>query len=197
MGFAVFLEPKGELRESILKWKTKVSKIMPNQPYCSHPPHCTLFHSEVRCEEKALAQLKSILPQTLPFELKVQGAEIFWEDVATGGHTLYLSITTDQKLNDLQLNVAKSLKNVIHTTGVPAFVKNNPVLKKSFENYGFPFTGPHWIPHLSIASVRAEKSHALITEFQSWQPKYMLKVNELSCWRVDGDDHLLIEKYRL
>ena len=196
MGLAVFLEPRGELHDAILRWKTKVSKIMPEEPYCSHPPHCTLFHTEVKFEKKALARLKNILAKTEPFELEVHGTEIFWEDVLTGGHTLYLRITSDRKLNDLQLNVAKSLKNLIHKTSLPALLKNNPVLKKSFENYGSPFIGDHWIPHLSIASMRTEKSHPLISEFQSWQPKYNLKVNELSFWRVNGNDHLLIERFR-
>ena len=196
MGLAVFLEPNGELHEVILRWKTKVSKILPEQPYCSHPAHCTLFHSEVKFEEKALVHLKNILAKTEPFELKVQGTEIFWEDLSTGGHTLYLRIMSDQKLNDLQFNIAKSLKGFIQKTIIPDFLNNNTVLIKSFENYGFPFIGDHWIPHLSIASLRTEKSHSLITEFQSWQPKFILKVNELSFWRVNGNDHLLIERFK-
>jgi len=196
MGFAVFLEPGGNLREAILGWKTKVSRLLPDQPFCSHPPHCTLVHTEVISEGTAFVQLRSILPQIPPFKVLVDQVGIFWNDDATGGHTLYLRITPDPKLNELQMYVAESLKNIVHPTRVPAFVKNDPVSKNSYENYGYPFAGPHWIPHLSIASLRVEMSHPLIAEFLSWQPGYMLKVNELSCWSVDVDDHVLIGKHR-
>ena len=38
--------------------------------------------------------------------------------------------------------------------------------KESFDKYGFPFVGSHWIPHLSIASVKGG-GKKIINEFKS------------------------------
>ena len=175
----------------------KISKFMPNQAYCSHPPHCTLIHTKIRNEEKALNELDNILCQKVSFELKVIETGIFWNDIATGGHTLYLKIKSDKKLYDLQLSVAKSLKCIIKKSNNPNYIMKNDVLKESFDNYGFPFIGSHWIPHLTIASLEVDKINPIITDFQSWQPNCILKVNNLSCWRVNGDDHQKLKNYKL
>jgi len=195
--FAVFIEPKGKLREDILDWKKKISEFLPDQPYCSHPPHCTLLHTKVRNKDKALTKMDQIVTNIAPFKLKVHDVGIFWKDFATGGHTLFLRISTNKKLYNLQLKIAKAFTGLIDSTNFPQFVKNNTILKKSFKNYGFPFVGSHWIPHLTIASLRLEKSHSIISEFQSWQPKYTLNVDELSCWNVSDEKHTLIKKYKL
>lgn len=197
MTFAVFIEPKGELRKEILDWKKKISNFLPDQPYCSHPPHCTLLNTKVRNEDKALSKMDEIVPYITPFKLKIKEVGIFWEDFATGGHTLFLRISTNKKLHNLQLKIAKTFIDLIDSTNVPQFVKNNTILRTSFKNYGFPFVGEHWLPHLTLASLRIEKSHSLISEFQSWEPKYTLNVNELSCWHVSDEKHTLLRKYKL
>ena len=100
-------------------------------------------------------------------------------------------------LNDLQILVAESLSSLVHPNRAPSFVEKDPLLKKSFEKYGFPFAGLHWIPHLSIASLKTARNHPLISEFQSWEPEFEIKVDEMSCWRVGNDEHILIGKLKL
>ena len=44
---AAFIVPQDEIRKKILNLKKKVKKIYGEQPYLSHPPHCTLFTMNV------------------------------------------------------------------------------------------------------------------------------------------------------
>ena len=62
-----------------------------------------------------------------------------------------------------------------------------------FEKYGFPFVGHHWIPHFSVSSLQTEKSHPIIEDFLSTTIQYHFKANQISLWRVDEDEHTLLE----
>ena len=89
MGFVVFVEPTGDLKEDILMWKDKVSQHLSTQPYCSHPPHCTLIHSEIEQEAKAVEDIGNALTNVACFSASINETAIFFNDFATGGHTLF------------------------------------------------------------------------------------------------------------
>jgi len=194
---AIFIEPQGELKTSLLTWKKKVEEKLPGQPYCAHPPHCTLMHTNVRHEDlvdNIICQARSSLSA---FKVQVSGTGVFWDDAATDGHTLYLKISTSSELSGAQLRLAEAIRPAVLEKEAPLFVKNDPHLNNSYKKYCFPFVGSHWIPHFSIASLRTERSHPLITEFLSWQPVYEFTVGELTLWRVESDTHTLLGSYSL
>ena len=198
MGFAVFIEPEGELRNNILKWKKMVEAKFPNQSYCSHPPHSTLIYVNIKQEEMALVAVGKALVGLPAFNNKIVEADVFWNDSATGGgHTLYWKIQSNQILFDLQRQVAESLHPFISNNPEPKFVKKLPLLKNSFDRYGFPFIGNHWIPHMTIASLKTGQNDPLIDEFLEQSCEFELDVTEVSCWRVENDQHICIKKYRL
>ena len=133
MGFAVFIEPEGELRNNILKWKKMVEVKFPNQSYCSHPPHSTLIYVNIKQEEMALVAVGKALVGLPAFNNKIVEADVFWNDSATGGgHTLYWKIQSNQILFDLQRQVAESLHPFISNNPEPKFIKKLPLLKNSF-----------------------------------------------------------------
>lgn len=194
---AIFIEPQAKLKTSLSLWKKKVEESLPGQPYCSHPPHCTLIHANVMSEDLIDQKICQTQASLSAPQVQVSGTDVFWDDAATGGHTLYLKITPKSELLDLQLRLAKAIRSEVLSKEVPAFVKNNSNLKNSYDQYGFPFVGSHWIPHFSIASLRTERSHPLITEFLRWQPVYEFTLGELSLWRIESDEHTLIKNYEL
>ena len=73
MGFAVFIEPEGELRTNILRWKEMVEMKYPNQTYCLHPPHSTLIHVNVKQEEIAIGAVGEILKDFTAFNSITSG----------------------------------------------------------------------------------------------------------------------------
>ena len=198
MGIAIFIEPQGELKTNLLMWKAKVEENLPGQFYCSHPPHSTLIHVNVKHEAMAIEIIGKSLQYFSAFINKVIETGIFWEDSATGGgHTLFWKIHPNQLLFDLQTQVAEALSPLLANNTAPEFVKNDPVLKESFDRYGYPFIGVHWIPHMTIASLQTRRDHPLIEEFLKQTGKYGMDVNEVSCWRVENDQHFCLIRQKL
>jgi len=68
MGFAVFLEPQEELSSAIKAWKKMIELNLPDQPYCLHPPHCTLIHVDVSNEQIAAIKIKKAAKKSGFFE---------------------------------------------------------------------------------------------------------------------------------
>ena len=198
MGFAVFIEPEGELRTNILRWKEMVGAKYPNQSYCLHPPHSTLIHVNVKREEMAIRAVGEILKDINSFKNRIAETDVFWNDSATGGgHTLFWKIQSNKMLFDLQKQVAESLFPFLSSNSEPKFVKNSPLLKNSFDRYGSPFIGDHWIPHLTIASLKTGQNDQLIREFLDQSCEFEQNVTEVSCWRVSNDLHNCLKKYKL
>jgi 2'-5' RNA ligase len=198
MGFAVFIEPEGELKSNILRWKEMVKDKYPYQSYCLHPPHSTLIHVNVKQEEMVIVAVGEILKDITSFKNRIRETDVFWNDSATGGgHTLFWKIQSNQILFDLQRRVAESLNPFLSSNPEPTFVKNSSLLKNSFDRYGFPFIGNHWIPHLTIASLKTGQNDPLIEDFLEQSCEFELDVTEVSCWRVENDQHHCLEKYKL
>lgn len=198
MGLGVFIEPRDELKTNILSWKDRVMQELSYQPYCSHPPHSTLIHTNVTQEAKAQEETRKALNSFPAFGIETDGSYVFLDDRATGGgHTLIWKIRQIKELNELQLLVAEALKPLLAENSVPAYVKANPLLRESFALYGFPFIGSHWIPHMTIASLKTEDSHPLIEAFLCQSETFPMEVNEVSCWRIENDQHILLERITL
>jgi len=198
MGLAIFIEPHGGLKENILIWKAMVEAKFPDQPYCSHPPHSTLIHVNIQQEKMALEAISKMLKGFTAFKSKIVGNDVFWNDKAAGGgHTLYWKFKSNRILYDLQKQLAEALQPFIAVNPEPQFVNDNTLLKKSFDRYGSPFIGSHWIPHMTIASLQTRRDHPLIEEFLKQTGKYGMDVNEVSCWRVENDQHFCLIRQKL
>jgi 2'-5' RNA ligase len=168
------------------------------QPYCSHPPHCTLIHANVTQEAQAVEGIHEALGSFSAFRIEVAETGVFWEDGATGGgHTLFWRIKPTPALYKLQARVAEALRSLLAENKVAKFVKTNPVLRESFERYGFPFIGSHWIPHLTIASLQTARDHPLIEAFLKQTSTFEMDVTEVSCWRVESEQHTCLNVFKL
>ena len=149
-------------------------------------------------EALAIEGINKALNSFSAFRIEVAGTDVFWEDVSTGGgHTLFWRIKPTQSLLALQAGVAETLRPLLVEKTASDFVKVNPLSKESFERYGFPFIGAHWIPHLTIASLQTERDHPLIGAFLNQTESYELNVTEVSCWRVDNNQHTCLNRCKL
>ena len=193
MSLAVFLLPKGDFALELFYWKERIKKELPNQPYTIHPPHMTLINIDVKTENGGLAAISSLSSSTHPIQITVNKTGSFWDDVATGGHTLYFGIEKNDILNALQKSLALALQEVRQILPPPNYLKDNKQLLGSYDKYGFPFIGDHWIPHFSISSLLTYKTHPIIEEFLAMPKQYHFTVNQITLWRVEDDKHTLLE----
>jgi hypothetical protein len=97
---------------------------------------------------------------------------------------------------DLQRDLAESLLMIIQK---PIFYNNQweGKYKESYERYGFPFVGSHWIPHLTIASVKNE-GKKLFDEIKTTTIKLNQKESSgnLALFKIIGDSHQLIHTWQ-
>ena len=192
-----FFKPKCLItkRNFFLEKEVKISGI--DSKYNNHPPHSTVINVDVRNYHSAIIDIKKSIKGFEPFEIIIDNKSVFWDDELTNGHTLYFGIKKNTNLLSFQKLIAESLKVHKIKSTAPHFIKNNQLLYDSFENYGFPFIGSHWIPHFTIASLKTSKADKLIQKFLTNVRLEKMPVNSFSIWIIKGEQHKEIEKVNL
>ena len=189
MSFAVFLQPLGALELEIENWKNKVEKVYPNQPFTCHPPHLTLINLEVINEIASIETIIKQIENIKPFKIQINSTAVFWNDELTGGHTLHFEVNKNSELYRLQKKVAYALYPGKKIINPPDYILKNNDLLNSFNKFGFPFIGHHWIPHFSISSIKKGKNDSLIREFLATEIDFSLIIDKVGLWRVQDDFH--------
>ncbi len=193
MSIAIFILPKDPLKSELIRWKNKIKKIMPSQPYALHPPHMTLINIEIEDEVGVPDIISSIDLNVTPFKIEVTTKDVFWNDIVTGGHTLYFNVCQNKNLLKIQNNIAQSLQPLRKKVPNPYDPIDNKIFYESFEKYGFPYTGLNWKPHFTVASIRTNKTNPIITEFLSINSKYNFIIDQFSIWDIQGDKHVKLK----
>jgi len=184
--YGYFWVPGNEFQELVFSWKKKAARIEPDATYLNHPVHATLFlfYGEKQKEVEYITLIKKEVPIFKSAEWLV-----FENDAVTGGDTLTIGLekTVDWEL--LQLDLAEALKPYILRLIEYPNEWSGP-FKISHQNYGFPFVGKHWMPHVSIASF---KNKTFIQEAVDTP----IKINEINCgelalFRIEGETHTRI-----
>lgn len=195
---AIFVEPTGALRSRINEMKDRVRAILPGSPYCDHPAHSTIVVAPL----KDPAVGTSHLPERLaiaPFILHVGEPLVFYDDAFTAGHTLAWRVQSDSALLTLQRTVAQLLAPLVNQQALPPLpppIAREPFLS-SYQRFGFPFVGDHWIPHFTIASLQAPRTHPMIKTFLDRSESFELPVQEVSLWLVNGETHTKLRTIKL
>ena len=197
MSLAVFILPKGEFESELLSWKEKINQFYPNQPYTEHPPHLTLINLQVTNEERAVNAILALSGSVLGLELNINHTSVFWNDIATNGHTMYFGLRENKELFYLQKIIADTLSSFVRKTQAPKFLLKNKDYLNSFNKYGFPFVGDHWIPHFSVSSPHIDYSDPIIKEFLSSENIFSFSVNKVSLWHINGDEHINVASVEL
>ena len=187
---AAFIIPKRKIQIKILNLKKIIKRNFGNQPYLSHPPHCTLFTINVSAnilkKKNKLKKIK-IIP-SLKNILTIKEAGLFPNDPITGGQTIYFKIKKNSFLSILQLELLKlfSKFNVNKKKTRFKFVWMN----KNNDKYGYPFVGKKWIPHFTIASLtNLYEKNKFIKNFLSKKIKSSELVNKVYIYKIKGDKH--------
>lgn len=190
MSLGVFILPQGEFEAELCAWKQRINDGYPNQKYTSHPPHLTLINLEVESEAKAIDAIETHTRFMKPLMLNITHTAVFWDDILTGGHTLYFGLDVNDELFVFQQQVANALSSLKKVTQPPRYFGGNQEFSTSYCKYGFPYVGRHWIPHFSVSSLQTEKENTIISEFLSSRNRFCFPVDELSVWRVDDNEHV-------
>ena len=197
MGLGVFILPNKELKSKITFWKKKIEEELHEQPYTNHPPHLTIIHSNINEYKAAINEIKECLERLKSFRLKIYKNNIFWDDLLTGGNTLSYNIKKNEYLNDIQKKLSAVFFKYKENNEIPKFIRTHKQLYNSYQNFGFPFVGEHWIPHFTISSLKVAKNHKIIRDFLLDQIDISFTVNTVSIWDINGNQHQMIEEFIL
>jgi hypothetical protein len=184
--YGYFWIPGNEFQEFVLSWKKKAELIEPDATYLHHPVHATLFL--FYGEKQKEVEYASLIEKDVPIFKSAEWL-VFENDAVTGGDTLTIGLGKTLDWETLQINVAESMKPFIIKAIEYPNSWDGP-FKKSYQDYGFPFVGKHWMPHVSIASF---KNKSFIQEAIHMP----IKINEINCgemalFRIEGETHTRI-----
>jgi hypothetical protein len=186
----IFLEPTGSLRDSLVAAKEALAARAPRAAYTSHPPHCTVLHGVYGNSDGWLEPLRRRLAGFPGFLVRTTGWVEFRDDpLAGGGHTLGYRLELSSSLAELQLVVADCLAPFAKQPGAHPLRDLEPYAS-SLRRFGFPFVGPHWIPHCTIGSPGAEEAVAIIPALKRFPIHHVFRAEHLSVWAIDGDRHV-------
>jgi 2'-5' RNA ligase len=193
----IFIEPNKELKTYINKWKKKINKKFIRSKLTSHPPHSTIYYADLVKDKDVLKVLGTTLKKINSFKISINKTLIFYDDKLTGGDTMCLSINKDNILFQIQKKIAKNLKFFIkHTSN-----KNNQLTNKahltSVKKYGYPFVGGHWLPHFTIGSIKNKRNSNEFKQFVEEKVKFKNNINYISAWKIYGNKHILIKRFKL
>lgn len=182
--YGIFWIPDDNLDELVESLKDEVRKVEPGAMYLNHPVHSTVFlFNSFEANERLIVE--SIDKNAI--ELLIEGANVFWNDEVTSGHTIYLRVRVNEDLIYIQKYITDTLLGYVSG---PLYYPNRweGEFKESFDKYGFPFVGSHWIPHLTIASVKNENKRVvdkiLSTEFEKSS-----SIGHLALFKINGESH--------
>lgn len=154
--FAVFIEPDYRLKKFIKVLKKKIYTNYNNSFFLNHPPHSTIFYSDLKNNKLALSNILKIFKRKMNIKIICKVYSSFTDTPIKGQSTLFIKIKKNKELSKLQLDLANNLSNYVKKEYL---IKNKnkfkqKYLKSSFLKYGFPYVGRHWIPHFTIGSIR-------------------------------------------
>lgn len=191
---AIFLEPRGSLREAIVLGKQQLERAMPGQPYCSHPPHSTLLFGDYGPIGTWLDALRAATRAVPAFTVETTAWQLFPDDpLAGGGTTIAWRARLDAPLARLQRLVATTLAPHRPATTIAALaahpLANREPFASSLRHYGFPFVGDHWIPHFTLGSPGVAAEAPLIGALTAGSPRHQFPLEAISVWSVTGEHH--------
>ena len=203
MKIAIFIEPSNEINKKIIKWKKLIKRSFGNQKYSNHPVHLTLavYKFKKRPTNFFYNSLKKDISIIKKFNIYLSKANVFYNDELINGNTLYFSVKKKQKIFNLQKKIILNFKNLRKNMIIKRNFKNLKLNKNSL-NYGFPFVGKIWIPHLTVSSISLSsdknKMSKLIEDFLSQKiHNKKIKVNKISIWKINGDKHKKIYSFSM
>lgn len=186
----VFIEPSGSLLAAIEDRKSLLESQMPDQPYTTAPPHCTLVHGRYKLVHKWTKLLARALEAVAPFSVSTSGWQEFPADPMTlGGHTVAFRADLDRNLASLQQIVAKTVAPYAVLPLEQHPLRSVEPFAKSLGKYGSAFVGPHWIPHFTIGSPRVAKGSKLLEDLTAGNSKHRFSVEYVSIWQAENDSH--------
>tara|TARA_Y100000389_G_scaffold203579_1_gene252449 strand:+ start:21919 stop:22524 length:606 start_codon:yes stop_codon:yes gene_type:complete len=193
----IFIIPKIEISEKVLKWKKIIEQNFGEQLYLSHFPHITLSNFYTNNVDRVETELSKYCKNfNKNLTIKINGTNEFINDPLTNGSTLYFVVERNTEILKFQYEIMKNIEQLIKTKFSSNFEDAN--YNSNNEKYKYPFVGKDWIPHISICSLSEEHSKSeVVNTFLSQNIDYSFNIDSIYLYKITNNSHTKIAEIRL
>ena len=154
------LEPAPAFASQIVAFKDRVRAMAGPQQFLDDPPHLTLYLAAFEEDAPLLELTKRMAASMKAPAANVHGWYVFPADALTGRDTLATGFdaTDVAPLQEIQRRVVEILaprraRAITRARYDAAWSNMNATLQHNVLHSGFPYVGPIWHPHVTIASI--------------------------------------------
>jgi len=201
--YYIALNPEKKLTDFINQQKDLVRNLAGEQTYLSHPPHFTLFIFSLPNPEVLFKGLEEIASQTNRFKIALKEIHVFYNDLFTNRNTITYPVSNKdlESLKKLQsqfidkidpFNAKKAYSNEDEDYKKMSFLE-----KSNINQYGYPFVGENWIPHITIASIEKDKFDRVFEKIKQKPDFGEFSIDSINLYEVGDKTSKLIRSFEL
>ncbi len=193
--FGIFWIPSRDTVAFVQEAKERLGEFETHATYLNHPVHATLFlfMGEKKLVPSYIELLRMICKQAIPFKVEYAGWQFFADDQITKANTVALGIAANPTLFQLQQFTATCFAQM-RKAAIPYANEWKDAFAKSYEQYGYPFVGAHWQPHVTVASITWSTEMIMDTLNQLPPKPRKDKVGSLCLFRIEKEEHQLLKQ---
>jgi 2'-5' RNA ligase len=198
------LIPDEAFANAVLSYKRRTRQRIGPQLYLSDPPHLTLYLASFP-NPVALGSAVQKAIRGLPAPTaQICGWHVFRDDPLNGNHTLVCD-TDPQHRRDLAIcqehicTAVSCLRDSPSTLAryVSSQRRLSEAAQANLTQWGFPFVGSIWHPHVTIASIRPADWDAIWPELKNDPPGGTVRFPKLCLYSLKHGKPVLLESFHL
>ena len=190
----IFIMPSNEVSDEISEWKDKFLNEFGKQLYLDHMPHLTLATFNTSNLNEVIKKVKkycSSFNKNLLIEIKE--TDEFLEDPLTKSITPYYLVNKNEDLINFQKDLLSNISNFVKSKFEVNFDNQNYNINNN--NFGYPFVGKDWIPHLTICSLENIYIESqLKKEFLEFIPDHKFYTDHIEIYEINKSEHKKLEE---
>jgi len=196
------LEPDEQFGKRVIAYKRQVRQLVGDQLYLDHPPHLTLLVAAFPPGVDLSDAVAGVAAGATAPTVGTCGWHVFERDRLTGRNTLVCDVSPEGRrvLEEIQRRAVAAvapLRDPVATRSRydTAWQGLSEAERAGVEAFGFPFVGPAWHPHVTIASVRREDWHRVWPDLAADPPVATVCFHHLAVYRVADTRPVLVERF--
>lgn len=202
--YLIALEPEEGFARWVGEYKDQVRGLVGQQLYLDHPPHLTLYTAVFPSGVDLLGPVAVVADGLLAPRVVMSQWHVFQSDQLTGRHTLVCDVPAESQdpLRQIQRQVVEAIAPLRDQAAClrryeEAWERLSSQEQESVRQFGFPFVGPGWRPHVTIASIRPDDWPRVEPLLAERPPGMTVRFGHLSTYLLDDAYPVLVERFAL
>ena len=198
------LEPDPALAARVLAYKARVRALAGPQTFLDDPPHLTLYLAVYAAEAPLEAATARLAAELAAVTAGLAGWHAFASDPLTGAHSLVCGLAPEAipVLRVCQTRVVAARAPLRDPGATRARYATrwphlDAVQQHNVETTGFPYTGPTWQPHVTIASIAPDAWPRAWEALRDDPPGGAVRFATLQHFRLAGATPVLLHSHSL